>query len=97
MTNIIRFEIATDAPYSEDEKDALLEDFLDFMKGADGDVIEGTESVKIVSKDDAKKPVISDEQRKEIIGEFLADTTISVSVVLQDGDGLVVGKANFND
>ncbi len=88
MSNVIRFEIETDANYSAEEKVELLDAFLEFMAETDSDIIDGTEDVKIVSKasvlngDNAKKD--------EIIQEFLKEASISVSVS-RDGEDVFVG------
>lgn len=88
MSNVIRFEIETDANYNTEEKLELLDAFLEFMNGIDQEVIDGTEEVKIVSKasvlngDNAKKD--------EIIQEFLKETSVTVSIS-RDGEELFVG------
>lgn len=78
MTNIIRFEIKTDAPYTEKEKTELLENFFDFMQGVDGDVIEDSENVEILDVDDAST-------KQEVIQEFLDGATFETRLSVTNG------------
>lgn len=88
MSNVIKFEIETDANYTAEEKIELLDAFLDFMARTDSDIIDGTEEVEIVSK----AAVLNGDNTKkdEIIQEFLKEASITVNVS-RDGENLFVG------
>lgn len=95
MPNVIRFEIETDAPYTSDEKAALLDDFQSFMEDADADVLTPTAKISIVDKSDENGSVISDEIKKQIIDEFVAGARIEFQVQgrFKDEDGKDVGDS----
>lgn len=85
MGNVIKFEIDTDANYTHEEKEGLLENFLAFMQEEDPDVIEGTESVSIVDSNIAGNV----QSKDEIIAEFLEKATLTTTAILAaDGETL---------
>lgn len=94
MPNVIRFEIETEAPYSKDEKEALLDSFLTFMQEEDPDVVEGTEEIEIVPSG-TPKAVITEEQKRAIVDELLQKATVSGGVTLSF-DGETVLRAELN-
>lgn len=81
MANILRFEIKTDAPYSDEEQIGLLEDFYAFVRSNDDDVIEDSEKLEIVDENDV--PDDSEKIRTEAI-ELIRNGTLTMSVVLAD-------------
>lgn len=85
MGNVIKLEIDTDDSYTEDEKENLLEAFLEFIKDIDPSVIEGTESIRIVSSDDNSNS--DDEKVNARVVELLKTGTLSMQVWLVNKDG----------
>lgn len=87
--NKLSFSIETDAPYSDEEMEQLKIDFIDFMS-VDDDADKSTAQVSISDADDAA-PVakVTDEQKQEIIEEFLKNATFVASLnVSLDGDDM---------
>lgn len=91
MTNIIKFEIETDASYNSSEKEDLLDEFLAFMKKVDQDVIDGTESIEIV---DSSEATVSVEDK---VQEALESTGLVGTVTLQDSEGKILRKIQFSE
>lgn len=91
MTNIIKFEIETDASYNSSEKEDLLDEFLTFMKKVDQDVIDGTESIEIV---DSSEATVSVEDK---VQEALESTGLVGTVTLQDSEGKILRKIQFSE
>lgn len=86
MANIMKFEIETDAPYDDEETEALLDAFLDFIRSQDGDIIDGTESLKIVDSESISSNGISNDQKREIIQEFLDSSNFKLRLNISNGD-----------
>lgn len=85
MTNIIKLEIDTDDSYTAEEKEDLLEAFLEFIQDKDPSVVEGTESIRIVSSDEVSN---SDEEKVDArVIELLKTGTLSMQVSLVDKNG----------
>jgi hypothetical protein len=84
MTNILKFEIETDAYYSDKEKLDLLEEFLGFIRGIDDEVIEDSEKFSVVDKDDAT-PEVPDSVKNEIVREFLDNAAFETKLTIANG------------
>lgn len=95
MGNVIKLEIDTDDSYTTEEKEDLLESFLEFIQDKDPSVVEGTESIRIVSSDEVSNGDVSDEKKREIISEFLegAQVEFQVQARFRDEDGKTVGNS----
>lgn len=85
MTNRMNFSILTEAKYTEAEKVDLLDEFLGWIQGVDGDVIEDSETIEIV---DADKPANgpTEAQKNEIIQDFLNGAEFDVRLNITNGD-----------
>lgn len=81
MANTLRFEVDTEAPYSDEEKIDLLEAFWVFVRENDADVIEDSEKLEVIDKNDI--PDDSEKIRTEAI-ELIRNGTLTMSVVLAD-------------
>lgn len=79
MANRITFTIDTDAPYSAEEKDVLLNNLVDFFKDEDPDAIDGTEEISIVDVELVDDD-ISEEKKQAIAVAFLSDATITAKL-----------------
>lgn len=84
MSNKIRFEINTDASYNEAERLDLLDTFADWFAKVDGDVVEGTEDVKIV---DANETSNDAERVRDAATELIAKGTVRINFEISDNDG----------
>lgn len=78
MANVIRFEIETNASYTEAEKVDLLDSFLQFISEADGDVIEDTETIVVTNKADLLNKKNIDAEVVEWLDE--AEFTVKLNV-----------------
>lgn len=88
MANQITFTIETDAPYSEKEKENLLDAFLEFIVGEDGDVDTDSVEVSIV---DADSIADADNQKKrEIVEDFLKKMNVTARVYIAEPENLGV-------
>jgi hypothetical protein len=96
MTNILKFQIETDAFYRSDEKEVLEEGFVAWIRGEDEEVIDGTENVSVTDKNVSNDadPVISDEVRAIVIKEFLeaAKLEIEIDARIRNGNGVYVAS-----
>jgi predicted house-cleaning noncanonical NTP pyrophosphatase (MazG superfamily) len=96
MANEIVFKIGTEAFYSAEEKNALLEAFIEFMVDYDED--SDADTAEVVISDSSAEPSsngeISDEKKREIISEFLNNAQIEYQVHarFRDEDGKPVGQ-----
>lgn len=86
MANLLKFEIETEAPYSDEETESLLDAFLDFIRSEDGDVIDGTESLKIVDSGSVSADGITNDQKREIIQRFLDGSNFKLRLNISNGD-----------
>lgn len=84
MTNVIKLEIDTEDSYTAEEKETLLEAFLEFIQGEDPSVVEGTESISVTPINAANS---DDEKLNEKVIELLKTGTLSMQVSLVDKDG----------
>lgn len=92
MAYVLRFEATTNANYTSEELEAVRDDFSDFITTFDGDVTD-VEDV-VIREDNAKTPAISDEQKQEIIQEFLkgSDLRVKIEMVNDDGESVFSAK-----
>lgn len=98
MSNIIKFEVETDANYDDEETQELLDAALAFFKGVDADVVDGTESIEIVDSN-----VISGEddkvlaKAKELIQNGILKLNVSLDIedesLFETGDVLLAVDA----
>lgn len=93
MANIIKFEIKTDAPYSDEEQIELLENFVAFMADGDDDIIEDSEKLSVV--DENEIPDESDKIRAQAI-ELIKSGTLLVGVTLNDADDEEILSIGFS-
>lgn len=93
MSNVIRFEIETEANYTASEREALLDSFLEFISETDGDVIEGTEDLKIIDINIAGNV----QSVEEKVQEAMESTGLVGVISLQDSDGKVLRKLSFSE
>jgi hypothetical protein len=84
--NKLFFAIETEAPYTEQEIQDLTEAFTTFALEVDPDVDPETAEVSISDAKD-KSGGITDEQKREIIEDFLKNSSTVLSVqIAQDGE-----------
>lgn len=93
MANILKFEIKTEAPYSDEEQIDLLESFVAFMRGGDDDIVEDSEKLSVIDENDV--PDESDKIRAQAI-ELIKLGTLNVGVTLLDADEEELLSAGFS-
>lgn len=84
MTNKLTLSCETAAPWSEDEKDDLLNAWVKWMVQQDGDVDPDSADIEVV--DTATVPDDS-AKKAEIIAEFVKNSTIVATVTI-DPEGI---------
>lgn len=89
MANEISLKIKTDAPYTSEEKQELLEAFIDFMMEADGDVDAESAEISIQAEGASSSP-ISESAKREIIEEFLKNSSVTARVTIAETEGIGV-------
>jgi hypothetical protein len=90
MANRITFTIDTDAPYTEEEKDNLLNNLVDFFKGEDPDVIDGTEEISIVDVNESK-----DETVQAAAIEYLKKGLVALTFEIRDENDETIFENDF--
>lgn len=97
MTNRINFSVETEAPYSDEERDNLLEGLLALVKEEDADVVDGSEDLSIVDVNTLAEKAngITDEVRETVIKDFIEGARIEYQVqvrIKDDADKEVPGS-----
>lgn len=84
MANEITLKFTSEASWTKDDKQDLLESFADFIREIDDDAVEGSFSIEIV-EEGTEVSVITDAQKNEFIEEFLDNSTFTVKLNVTNG------------
>jgi hypothetical protein len=100
MTNKLKFEIETEAPYTEEEMDALTNSFLDFISDVDLDADVNSVNVSIADVDEIQSNSESTEPTEEQVREaavgLISNGTLEVSVRIRDLEGTLIHKESLS-